>query len=153
LLFLMNLLFPTFFMTTLMNHTYDHENAGRPARGPVPVNPRRAFSRNGNRLAMCARRCNRLRSKEIPDRSRFLLHMQCYPTANDLAPFRVATQSLTFFFMNRSARVYVRQLASALDVDSTNLLANQPALRALGFCDLKLKGDNVITVPMRNTHI
>jgi DNA-binding MarR family transcriptional regulator len=28
---------------------------------------------------------------------------------------------LTFFFMNRSARVYVRQLASALDVDSTNL--------------------------------
>lgn len=28
---------------------------------------------------------------------------------------------LTFFYMNRSARVYVRQLASALGVDSTNL--------------------------------
>ncbi len=28
---------------------------------------------------------------------------------------------LTYFYLNRSARVYVRQLATALDVDSTNL--------------------------------
>ena len=43
---------------------------------------------------------------------------------------------LTFFYMNRSARVYVRQLANALGVDSTNLsrelarLENEGLLRS-----------------------
>ena len=34
---------------------------------------------------------------------------------------RLRRKVLTFFYVNRSARVYVRQLAVALDVDSSNL--------------------------------
>lgn len=40
---------------------------------------------------------------------------------------------LTFFYMNREARVYVRQLAAALDVDSTNLSRELARLARDGF--------------------
>jgi predicted nucleotidyltransferase len=47
---------------------------------------------------------------------------------------------LTFFFMNRSARVYVRQLASALDVDSTNLSRELARLERDGWLRSETEG-------------
>ena len=40
---------------------------------------------------------------------------------------------LTFFYVNRSARVYVRQLAVALNADSTNVSRELASLRREGF--------------------
>ena len=47
---------------------------------------------------------------------------------------------LTFFFMNRSARVYVRQLAGALDVDSTNLSRELSRLESDGLLRSETEG-------------
>ena len=47
---------------------------------------------------------------------------------------------LTFFLMNREARVYVRQLAVALDVDSTNLSRELARLAAEGFLHAEPEG-------------
>ena len=40
---------------------------------------------------------------------------------------------LTFFYMNREGRVYVRQLAAELDADSTNLSRELAQLAREGF--------------------
>ena len=47
---------------------------------------------------------------------------------------------LTYFFMNRSARVYVRQLASALGVDSTNLSRELARLEKEGLLRSEIEG-------------
>jgi len=47
---------------------------------------------------------------------------------------------LTFFLMNRKARVYVRQLAVALDVDSTNLSRELARLASEGFLHAEPEG-------------
>ena len=47
---------------------------------------------------------------------------------------------LTFFYMNREARVYVRQLADALDVDSTNLSRELAHLGREGFLRAEREG-------------
>ena len=47
---------------------------------------------------------------------------------------------VTFFFMNRSARVYVRQLASALEVDSTNLSRELARLESDGLLRSETEG-------------
>lgn len=47
---------------------------------------------------------------------------------------------LTFFYMNRKARVYVRQLAIALDADSTNLSRELARLAREGFLRAQLEG-------------
>jgi len=47
---------------------------------------------------------------------------------------------LAFFLMNRAARVYVRQLAVALDVDSTNLSRELARLASEGFLHAEPEG-------------
>ncbi len=47
---------------------------------------------------------------------------------------------LTFFYMNREARVYVRQLAVALDADSTNLSRELARLAREGFLRAEREG-------------
>jgi predicted nucleotidyltransferase len=47
---------------------------------------------------------------------------------------------LTFFYVNRSARVYVRQLAAALDADSTNVSRELARLAREGFLRSELEG-------------
>jgi len=47
---------------------------------------------------------------------------------------------LTFFLLNREARVYVRQLAAALEVDSTNLSRELARLAREGFLRSELEG-------------
>ena len=47
---------------------------------------------------------------------------------------------LAFFLMNRAARVYVRQLAVSLDVDSTNLSRELARLAAEGFLHAEPEG-------------
>lgn len=47
---------------------------------------------------------------------------------------------LTFFLMNREARVYMRQLAVALDVDSTNLSRELARLASEGFLHAEPEG-------------
>jgi predicted nucleotidyltransferase len=47
---------------------------------------------------------------------------------------------LTYFYLNRSACVYVRQLASALDVDSTNLSRELGRLEQEGFLRSEIEG-------------
>ena len=47
---------------------------------------------------------------------------------------------LTYFYVNRSARVYVRQLAAALGVDSTNLSRELAALEKQGFFESEMEG-------------
>jgi predicted nucleotidyltransferase/predicted transcriptional regulator with HTH domain len=47
---------------------------------------------------------------------------------------------LTFFYTNRSARVYVRQLASALNVDSTNLSRELARLEQEGLLRSEIEG-------------
>jgi len=47
---------------------------------------------------------------------------------------------LTFFYVNRSARVYVRQLASQLDVDSTNLSRELAGLEREGLLHSEIEG-------------
>ena len=47
---------------------------------------------------------------------------------------------LTYFYMNRSARVYVRQLATALGVDSTNLSRELARLEKEGLVRSQVEG-------------
>jgi len=47
---------------------------------------------------------------------------------------------LTYFYLNRSARVYVRQLAAALHVDSTNLSRELGRLEAEGLLRSEIEG-------------
>jgi predicted transcriptional regulator with HTH domain len=47
---------------------------------------------------------------------------------------------LTFFYVNRSARVYVRQLAVALGADSTNLSRELARLAQEGFLRSEVEG-------------
>ena len=47
---------------------------------------------------------------------------------------------LTYFYANRSARVYVRQLANTLEVDSTNLSRELARLEQEGFLRSELEG-------------
>lgn len=47
---------------------------------------------------------------------------------------------LTFFYVNRTARVYVRQLATALGVDSTNLSRELARLAREGFLSAETEG-------------
>jgi len=47
---------------------------------------------------------------------------------------------LTFFYVNRSARVYVRQLAQALQVDSTNLSRELKQLEREGILNSEVEG-------------
>ena len=47
---------------------------------------------------------------------------------------------LAYFYANRSARVYVRQLAKALDVDSTNLSRELARMEREGFLRAQLEG-------------
>jgi predicted nucleotidyltransferase len=47
---------------------------------------------------------------------------------------------LTYFYTNRSARVYVRQLANALDVDSTNLSRELARLEREGLLRSEIEG-------------
>jgi predicted nucleotidyltransferase len=47
---------------------------------------------------------------------------------------------LTFFYVNRSARVYVRQLANALQVDSTNLSRELTRMEREGILNSELEG-------------
>ena len=47
---------------------------------------------------------------------------------------------LTYFYMNRSARVYVRQLAVILDVDSTNLSRELARLESDGLLQSEVEG-------------
>jgi predicted nucleotidyltransferase len=47
---------------------------------------------------------------------------------------------LTYFYMNREARVYVRQLAVALDADSTNLSRELARLGREGFLSAEQEG-------------
>jgi predicted nucleotidyltransferase len=47
---------------------------------------------------------------------------------------------LTFFYVNRSARVYVRQLAAALEADSTNLSRELARLAQQGFLRSEVEG-------------
>lgn len=53
--------------------------------------------------------------------STFLLHLQYTFTAMFSLRSTLRRKLLTFFYVNRNARVYVRRLAQALQVDSTNL--------------------------------
>ncbi|MGD0631365.1 MAG: nucleotidyltransferase domain-containing protein, partial [Terracidiphilus sp.] len=47
---------------------------------------------------------------------------------------------LTFFFVNRTARVYVRQLATALEADSTNVSRELARLRQEGLLRSETEG-------------
>ena len=47
---------------------------------------------------------------------------------------------LTFFYVNRSAHVYVRQLAAALNADSTNVSRELASLRREGFLRSETEG-------------
>ncbi len=47
---------------------------------------------------------------------------------------------LTFFYVNRSARVYVRQLAVAIDEDSTNVSRELKSLQREGFLRSEVEG-------------
>jgi len=47
---------------------------------------------------------------------------------------------LTFFYVNRSARVYVRQLAAALHADSTNVSRELARLQREGFLRSEIEG-------------
>lgn len=68
--------------------------------------------------------------------SNYLLQMKYTFTAMISLRSELRRKVLTFFYVNRSARVYVRQLAVALDSDSTNVsrelarLAQEGLLRA-----------------------
>jgi predicted nucleotidyltransferase len=53
---------------------------------------------------------------------------------------RLRRKALTYFYLNRSARVYVRQLASALDVDSTNLSRELARLEEEGLLRSEIEG-------------
>jgi len=53
---------------------------------------------------------------------------------------RLRRKLLTFFYVNRKARVYVRQLAAAIDEDSTNLSRELKRLAHEGFLRAEVEG-------------
>ena len=73
-------------------------------------------------------------------RSERLLHLQYNLTAMLSLRSELRRKVLTFFLMNREARVYVRQLAVALDADSTNLSRELARLAREGFLRAEPEG-------------
>ena len=66
--------------------------------------------------------------------------MQYNPTAMISLKSELRRKLLTFFYVNRSARVYVRQLAVALNADSTNVSRELKSLRREGFLRPEAEG-------------
>jgi len=73
-------------------------------------------------------------------RSTYLLHLQYNCTAMISLRSGLRRKLLTYFYLNRSARVYVRQLAAALHVDSTNLSRELGRLEAEGLLRSEIEG-------------
>jgi predicted nucleotidyltransferase len=74
------------------------------------------------------------------DCSVFLLHMQYNSTAMISLRSNLRRRLLTFFYVNRSARAYVRQLAAALGADSTNVSRELARLEREGFLRAETEG-------------
>jgi predicted nucleotidyltransferase len=72
--------------------------------------------------------------------SRFLLQMQYNVTAMLSLRSELRRRLLTYFYVNRSARVYVRQLAAALRADSTNVSRELARLQREGFLRSEVEG-------------
>jgi predicted nucleotidyltransferase len=72
--------------------------------------------------------------------SNFLLHLQYNRTAMFSLRSSLRRKLLTFFYVNRSARVYVRQLANALQVDSTNLSRELKQMEREGLVTSEIEG-------------
>ncbi len=72
--------------------------------------------------------------------SRLLLQMQYNLSAMISLRSELRRKVLTFFFMNRKARVYVRQLAAALGADSTHLSRELARLAREGFLHAEPEG-------------
>jgi len=72
--------------------------------------------------------------------SMILLQMQYNFTAMISLRSELRRKVLTYFYVNRSARVYVRQLAVALQVDSTNLSRELARLEREGFLRSETEG-------------
>jgi predicted nucleotidyltransferase len=70
----------------------------------------------------------------------FLLQMQYNFTAMLSLRSELRRRLLTYFYVNRSARVYVRQLAVALSADSTNVSRELARLRREGFLRSEAEG-------------
>lgn len=70
----------------------------------------------------------------------FLLQMRYNFTAMISLRSELRRKLLTFFYVNRVARVYVRQLAVALDADSTNLSRELARLEREGFLRSEREG-------------
>ena len=66
--------------------------------------------------------------------------MQYISTATISLRSELRRKVLTFFYVNRSARVYVRQLAVALGADSTNLSRELARLAQEGFLRSEVEG-------------
>ena len=64
-----------------------------------------------------------------------ILLLQCSPSCSDLR-----RRLLTFFYVNRSARAYVRQSAAALNADSTNVSRELARLEREGLLHSELEG-------------
>ena len=71
---------------------------------------------------------------------RILLHLQYNSTAMLSLRSELRRKVLTFFYMNREGRVYVRQLAAELDADSTNLSRELAQLAREGFLHAEPEG-------------
>ena len=74
------------------------------------------------------------------DRSYFVLQLQYNFTAMISLRSELRRKVLTFFYMNRERRVYVRQLAAELDADSTNLSRELARLAREGFLSAEREG-------------
>lgn len=72
--------------------------------------------------------------------SNFLLQMQYTFTAMISLRSELRRKVLTFFYVNRTARVYVRQLAAALGTDSTNVSRELARLQREGFLRAEPEG-------------
>ena len=70
----------------------------------------------------------------------FIRHLQYNFTAMLSLRSELRRKLLTFFYVNRSARVYVRQLAQALNADSTNLSRELKRLELDGLLRSELEG-------------
>ncbi|MGC9222517.1 MAG: nucleotidyltransferase domain-containing protein [Terracidiphilus sp.] len=74
------------------------------------------------------------------DRSYLLLQLQYTFTAMLSLRSELRRKVLTFFYMNRKRRVYVRQLAAELDADSTNISRELARLAREGFLNAEREG-------------
>ncbi|GEM_PF-158784 len=70
----------------------------------------------------------------------YLLHLQYNSTAMFSLRSELRRKLLTYFYANRSDRVYVRQLANALSVDSTNLSRELARLEREGLLRSEVEG-------------